>query len=43
MSTLQILTEAELRSAVKLDRDAVDCIEAAFASLATGAGSRFES
>ncbi|RWY64313.1 ectoine utilization protein EutC [Rhizobium leguminosarum] len=32
-----ILTEAELRKVIALDRDAVDCVEAAFAALATKA------
>ncbi|TBY26350.1 ectoine utilization protein EutC [Rhizobium leguminosarum] len=37
MSRLIILTEAELRKVIALDRDAVDCVEAAFAALATKA------
>ena len=36
MPAIKILTETELRAAVKLDRDAVDCIESAFATLAGG-------
>ncbi|MBU2484731.1 MAG: ectoine utilization protein EutC [Alphaproteobacteria bacterium] len=36
MSDIRILTEADLRSLVKLDLDAVDCVEQAFAALATG-------
>ncbi len=36
MTNIKILTEADLRSLVKLDLDAIDCIERAFASLATG-------
>ncbi|WP_163872556.1 ectoine utilization protein EutC [Rhizobium laguerreae] len=35
MSRMIILTEAELRKVIGLDRDAVDCVEAAFAALAT--------
>ncbi|MBY5543945.1 ectoine utilization protein EutC [Rhizobium leguminosarum] len=37
MSRMIILTEAELRKVIALDRDAVDCVEAAFAALATKA------
>ncbi|TAV63124.1 ectoine utilization protein EutC [Rhizobium leguminosarum] len=37
MSRMIILTEAELRKVIALDRDAVDCIEEAFAALATKA------
>lgn len=37
MSRMIILTEAELRRVVGLDRDAVDCIEGAFLALATRA------
>ncbi|WP_027664845.1 ectoine utilization protein EutC [Rhizobium leguminosarum] len=37
MSRMLILTEAELRKVIALDRDAVDCVEAAFAALATKA------
>lgn len=36
MPTIRILTESDLREAVKLDTDAVDCIETAFATLAGG-------
>ncbi|MDF1609276.1 ectoine utilization protein EutC [Hoeflea sp. YIM 152468] len=36
MARIKILTEAELRGVVGLDLDAVDCIEQAFAALATG-------
>ncbi|MEM8812562.1 MAG: ectoine utilization protein EutC [Pseudomonadota bacterium] len=36
MHACRILTEAELRSAVQLDLDAIDCIEQAFATLAGG-------
>ena len=36
MTNIKILTEADLRSLVKLDLDAVDCVEQAFAALATG-------
>lgn len=36
MSDIKILSEADLRGAVQLDLDAVDCIEQAFAALATG-------
>ncbi|HRY25914.1 MAG: ectoine utilization protein EutC [Geminicoccaceae bacterium] len=36
MPTIRILTEAELRQAVPLDRTAVDCIEAGFRALAGG-------
>ena len=36
MPTIRILTEAELRSAVPLDLAAVECIEAAFRTLAGG-------
>lgn len=35
MSRMIILTEAELRKIVGLDRDAVDCVEGAFLALAT--------
>ena len=37
MSRMIILTEAELRKVIALDRNAVDCVEAAFAALATKA------
>ena len=37
MSRMIILTEAELRKVIALDRDTVDCVEAAFAALATKA------
>ncbi|MFF0952676.1 ectoine utilization protein EutC [Rhizobium leguminosarum] len=37
MSRMIILTEAELRKVITLDRDAVTCIEEAFAALATKA------
>ncbi|OJF95590.1 ectoine utilization protein EutC [Pararhizobium antarcticum] len=37
MSRMIILTEADLRSVVELDMDAVDCVEAAFRALATKA------
>ncbi|MGO8185159.1 ectoine utilization protein EutC [Rhizobium leguminosarum] len=37
MSRMLILTEAELRKVIALDRDAVACIEEAFAALATKA------
>ena len=37
MSRMIILTEAELRKVIALDRDAVDCVEDAFAALATKA------
>ncbi|MGO7428763.1 ornithine cyclodeaminase family protein, partial [Rhizobium ruizarguesonis] len=37
MSRMIILTEAELRKVIALDRDAVACIEEAFAALATKA------
>ncbi|MGO6698591.1 ectoine utilization protein EutC [Rhizobium ruizarguesonis] len=37
MSRMIILTEVELRKVITLDRDAVDCVEAAFAALATKA------
>ncbi|ANP89397.1 ectoine utilization protein EutC [Rhizobium leguminosarum] len=37
MRRMIILTEAELRKVIALDRDAVDCVEAAFAALATKA------
>ncbi len=37
MADIRILTEAELRSQVQLDPDAVDCIEQAFRALATRA------
>ncbi len=36
MGNIRILTESDLRSLVKLDTDAVDCIEQAFAALADG-------
>lgn len=36
MAKIRILTEPELRRAVPLDTDAVDCIEGAFAALAGG-------
>ncbi|MBF0278967.1 MAG: cyclodeaminase [SAR324 cluster bacterium] len=36
MPTIKILTETELRKIVKLDLDAVDCIESAFRKLAEG-------
>lgn len=36
MAAIRILTEADLRALVALDLDAVDCIEQAFAALATG-------
>jgi len=36
MTSIRILSESELRDAVKLDLDAVDCIETAFAVLASG-------
>lgn len=36
MPTITILTEAELRAAIGLDLDAVDCVEHAFATLASG-------
>jgi ornithine cyclodeaminase len=36
MPTIKILTERELRDAIKLDVDAVDCIDQAFATLAGG-------
>lgn len=36
MADIKILTETDLRSAVKLDLDAVDCIEKGFAALAGG-------
>lgn len=35
MTRMTILTEADLRKVVSLDRDAVDCVEAAFEALAT--------
>ena len=35
MSRMTILTEAELREIVKLDLDAVACVENAFRALAT--------
>jgi ornithine cyclodeaminase len=37
MASILILTEAELRRVVRLDADAVDCVERAFAALATKA------
>ncbi|VVT27514.1 ectoine utilization protein EutC [Hoeflea sp. EC-HK425] len=36
MSNIRILTEADLRGLVKLDLDAIECVEQAFAALATG-------
>ena len=36
MAHIRILTETELRSAVSLDLDAVDCVESGFAALAGG-------
>lgn len=36
MTNIKILTEADLRGVVKLDLDAIDCVEQAFAALATG-------
>jgi ornithine cyclodeaminase len=36
MTNIKILTEADLRGLVKLDLDAIDCVEQAFAALATG-------
>lgn len=36
MPTVRIVTESDLRAAVPLDRDAVDCVEQAFAALAGG-------
>ena len=36
MPDIKILTETDLRQAVKLDLEAVDCIESAFATLASG-------
>jgi ornithine cyclodeaminase len=36
MAEIQILTEADLRGIVPLDREAVECVEAAFRALATG-------
>lgn len=36
MANIKILTEAELRGVVGLDLEAIDCIEQAFAALATG-------
>ena len=36
MATIKILTEADLRAAVALDLDTVDCIESGFAALAGG-------
>ena len=36
MTNIKILTEADLRGLVELDLDAIDCIERAFAALATG-------
>ncbi|WP_339756435.1 ectoine utilization protein EutC [uncultured Hoeflea sp.] len=36
MTHIKILTEADLRSLVKLDLDAIDCVEQAFAALASG-------
>lgn len=37
MADMLVLTEADLRKAVSLDRDAVDCVEDAFRALATRA------
>ena len=36
MGEIKILTEADLRATVKLDRDAIDCVEKAFVALASG-------
>jgi len=36
MADIKILTEADLRKAVQLDLDAIECVEQAFAALATG-------
>lgn len=36
MADIKILTEADLRKAVQLDLDAIECIEQAFAALASG-------
>jgi len=36
MSNIKILTEADLRGLVKLDLDVIECVEQAFAALATG-------
>lgn len=36
MPTIKILTETELRAAVRLDPDAVDCVEKGFTTLAQG-------
>ncbi len=36
MPTIRILSESDLRNIVKLDLDAIDCIEAAFATLSEG-------
>ncbi len=36
MAAIRILTEADLRAVVRLDRSAVGCVEAAFAALETG-------
>ncbi len=36
MNAIRILTEADLRRAVPLDRAAIDCVEGAFAALASG-------
>ncbi len=36
MATIKILTEADLRAAVALDLDAIDCVERGFAALAGG-------
>ncbi|MEM5470231.1 ectoine utilization protein EutC [Hoeflea sp. AS60] len=36
MTDIKILTEADLRGLVKLDLDAIDCVEQAFAALASG-------
>ena len=35
MPTIRILTEKDLRAAVRLDKGAVACVEAAFTALAT--------
>lgn len=37
MATMRILTEADLRALVSLDAEAIDCVEAGFAALATEA------
>ena len=36
MADIKILTETDLRKAVQLDLDAIECVEQAFAALATG-------